>query len=127
MAFYKSAICDCPSVLASNVNIERHAVCAECLVGIDEVLLRGLGVGLDGLGAGLPVGGTHLAVLVRVLEGLHQAEGLLHGPGQHIIYLDDKASNYLFYSRKGGSGCKCLTTFVLKTKITNHFWYYILH
>lgn len=48
------------------------------LVGVDEVLLGGLGVGLDGLGAGAPVGGAHLAVFVRELEGLDQAQGLFH-------------------------------------------------
>lgn len=70
--FHKSV-----SLVAGKVKSERQMVRA-CLVGVDEVLLRGLGVGLDGLGAGLPVGGAHLAVLVGVLEGLHQAQRLLH-------------------------------------------------
>lgn len=52
------------------------------LVGIDKVLLSGASVWFDGLGAGLPVSGTHLAVLVGVLEGLHQAERLLDRSGE---------------------------------------------
>lgn len=47
------------------------------LVGVEEVLLGGLGVGLDGLGAGPPVGRAHLAVLVCELECLDEAESLL--------------------------------------------------
>lgn len=44
-----------------------------------EVLHLLLGVGDDGVAAGLPAGGADLAVLVGVLEGLHQPEGLVHG------------------------------------------------
>lgn len=52
------------------------------LVSVNEVLLRSLAVWLDGLGAGLPVGGAHLTVLVRVLERLHQPEGLFNRPAR---------------------------------------------
>jgi len=43
-----------------------------------EVLLGLGGIGHHGLLAGLPVGGADLAVLVGVLEGLDETQGLLH-------------------------------------------------
>src|SRR5512135_3181323 len=49
------------------------------LRGCGEVLLRLLPVGLHRLRAGLPVRGADLAVLTDELEGLEQAERLVHG------------------------------------------------
>ena len=39
----------------------------------------------NGLLSRLPVGRAHLTVLVRVLEGLDQAERLVHGPADGIV------------------------------------------
>ena len=47
------------------------------LLGLEEAGDTGT-VGFHGLLTRLPADGAHLAVLVRVLEGLHQAEGLVH-------------------------------------------------
>lgn len=55
-------------------------------------VLLGLGrVGHHGLLAGLPVGRAHLAVLVRVLEGLDQAQGFLHAASHRQIVNGDLA------------------------------------
>lgn len=47
------------------------------LVGVDEVFLSCFGVWFDGLGARGPVGWADLAVLVRELECLDEAESFL--------------------------------------------------
>ena len=42
-----------------------------------------------GVTAGLPSSGTHLPVLVCVLEGLHQSQGFIHGaPHGQVIHGD---------------------------------------
>jgi hypothetical protein len=48
-----------------------------CLVSSAEVVLGQLGVSLHGLGTGLPSAGDDLTVLLVVLEGLKEAEGLV--------------------------------------------------
>lgn len=73
--------------LARHCPSERERVVILSLVGISEVLPSGLGVRLDGLGAGLPVGRAHLSVLVCVLESLHQPQGLFHRSGYREINL----------------------------------------
>lgn len=53
-----------------------------------EVLLGALGVGLDGVGTGGPGGGAGLShVAVGPLEGLQQAQSLLHGT-PHLVIVD---------------------------------------
>jgi len=53
-----------------------------------EVLSGALGVGLDGVGAGGPGGGAGLSlVAVGELEGLEQAQGLLHRAA-HLVVVD---------------------------------------
>jgi len=45
-----------------------------------------LRVSLHGSHSGLPIGGADLAVLVVVLDGLDQAEGLVDGPAnRHVV------------------------------------------
>ena len=53
------------------VHLVRVCLCRELLVA--------LGRRLDGLVAGVPVGGADLAVLVGELEGVDEAEGLVNG------------------------------------------------
>lgn len=51
-----------------------------------EVLLRAVGVGLDGVRPRGPGGGAGLAhVAVGPLEGLQQAQGLLHGAADLVV------------------------------------------
>ena len=54
-----------------------------------EVLHLLGGVWDDGVGPGLPPSGAHLAVLVRVLERLHQPQGLVHGPAHGEVVHGD--------------------------------------
>ena len=57
------------------------------VVGL-EVLLGAVGAGLDGVGAGRPGGGARLAhVAVGPLEGLEQAQGLVHR-ATHLVVVD---------------------------------------
>lgn len=60
-----------------------------------EELLRLLRVRLDGGTARLPARGAHLAVLVRVLERLHQTQGLVHGAAHGQIVDGDLAEDAL--------------------------------
>ena len=60
-----------------------------------EVLHLLLGVRDDGVTAGLPPRGTHLAVFVRVLEGLHQPEGLIDGPADGEVVHSDLSEDAL--------------------------------
>ena len=65
-----------------------------------EVLHLLRGVGDDGVRTRLPARGADLAVLVRVLESLHQPQRLVHGPAhgeivhgdlpQHALVVDDE-------------------------------------
>ena len=54
-----------------------------------EVLHLLLGVGNDGITAGLPAGRAHLAVLVSVLEGLDQPQGLIDRPSDGQVVHGD--------------------------------------
>ena len=54
-----------------------------------EVLHLLGGVWDDGVGPGFPASGAHLAVLVRVLERLHQPQGLVHGPAHGEVVHGD--------------------------------------
>lgn len=54
-----------------------------------EVLLALLGIGNHRLGAGFPAGGANLAVLLVVLEGLDNAQDLVHGAAhRQVVDLD---------------------------------------
>ena len=54
-----------------------------------EVLQTVVALGVDGLLAGLPVGGTHLAVLRDELEGLHQTQRLVHAAAHREVVHGD--------------------------------------
>lgn len=70
---YSVEICDSnPLLLARSSLLHRLA-----LGGGGKVLLGLGGISDHGLLAGLPVGGAHLTVLIGVLEGLNQTDGLL--------------------------------------------------
>lgn len=81
-----------------------HLVDARALVAIGsggairlsrEVLEGALGIGLHALGAGLPVGGADLAVLVGELEGLDEAQGLVDGAAHGQVVDGDLAQDAL--------------------------------
>ena len=54
-----------------------------------EVLQTVVALGVDGLLARLPVGGTHLAVLSDELEGLHQTQSLVHAAADREVVHGD--------------------------------------
>ena len=54
-----------------------------------EILQLVVGVGDDGVRPGLPAGRADLAVLISILEGLHQPKGLVHAaPDRQVIHRD---------------------------------------